>query len=611
MKTKISRSNLLLIALTWGMGTGLGEGIVAKFRHPAIWKEILQAAVLVDALIFVLIGIGVIVAINSRQIERSVSVRLLICLSFFGFYATLGEFASKWFRFLPFVLSLVLSGFLGVLTYYRTDLVVNWHRKGVLALFVIFVYCGIAFPLQRQRTENRELASLRRSSEPGLNVVLVVVDTLRADHLSSYRYQRDTSPGLARLAAAGTVFEDAIAASSWTLPSHASMVTGLYPTAHHADGDDANLGSGFPTIAEALSRNGYRTAAFSANTGTFSRDRGFGRGFLHFEDAFQNWGSSLGETFYGEKIESWLCHLHILRDLLGRLTASQINQHALRWIDVNSKPFFVLLNYYDAHDPYLPPDPYLHAYTTVPNPGGRFTLHWEWFEDLTPQQRQAALDAYDGAIKYIDAQITDLVSALEHRQLTRNTVIIITSDHGEGFNEHGLMNHGNSLYRELIHVPLILWCPGQIPAGVRINTPVSLTALPATLLDLAGLPNEFPGHSLSGLWQSGIGPAAEPPAPISEIAQLPWNRRYPNYYGAMQSVTTSRWHYIKGGNTGEQLYSCCDDGISTSNMAQTAEGKKLCQAFRDKLRLELSDGRPSDKISSSASGRVDVGYAAR
>src|SRR5262249_42038218 len=121
-------------------------------------------------------------------------------------------------------------------------------------------------------------------------------------------------------------------------------------------------------------------------------------------------------------------------------------------------------------------------------------------------------------------------------------------DHGEGFNEHGLMNHGNSLYRELIHVPLMMIMPGQIPPGLRVSEPVSLTALPNTVLDLLGdRDHKFAGTSLKELWTEGTDPATLPP-PISEVAQLRWNSKYPNYYGPMESITTLHWHYITGGN---------------------------------------------------------------
>src|SRR5262249_49084608 len=155
-------------------------------------------------------------------------------------------------------------------------------------------------------------------------------------------------------------------------------------------------------------------------------------------------------------------------------------------------------------------------------------------------QRQAALDAYDGAINYVDAKIAHLTQELKRRGLTGNTLVVITSDHGEGFYEHGLMNHGNSLYRELTHVPLILLLPGQIPSGRRIREPVSLTALPATILDLLGdyRPRLFTGQSLKELWSEDR-PNHSLTPPISELAQLDWLAKYPNYYGPMQSITTS------------------------------------------------------------------------
>ncbi|HEY6935901.1 MAG TPA: sulfatase-like hydrolase/transferase, partial [Terriglobales bacterium] len=416
------------------------------------------------------------------------------------------------------------------------------------------------------------------------NVLLIVVDTLRADHLSTYGYTRPTSPHLTQLASQGTLFENAIAPASWTLPVHASLLTGLYPEEHHVTNGGAALGWDYPLLGNEFRARGYRTAAFSANTPFFSRRRGFGRGFIHFEDDFQSLGSSFAQTFYGDLIKQLLFHLQWKRDLFGRRSAEQINQHALRWIDSGHKPFFVFLNYMDVHDPYRPPEPYLHRYTKMRNPGSRASEHWEWFDHLMPEQRQGAMDAYDGAINYVDDHLQELMQDLRQRGLDRNTLLVITSDHGESFGEHGLMIHGNSLYRELIHVPLIFWEPGKISAGRRINTPVSLTSLPATLLEEAGQVQHphFPQPSLAGLLSGETLPITLPD-PISQLAQLPWNPKFPNYYGPMESVSTLHWHYIRGGKTGEELFACCDQEPEQTNLAGTVVGRELAMRFEGEL----------------------------
>jgi arylsulfatase A-like enzyme len=585
-----SRMDFLTVVIWWGLLTGLGEGLSSYYSHSPVWHDQMRAAIIVDPLLFLGVGLLIVVLNRSLVVTRGLLFRVTLGCSFLALYDWFGGLIPRLFDILPFLATLAGASLIAWFCFLWRDYVFRFFRRSLPILSAIALLCIVIFPINQQRQETHELARLS-SPANAQNVLVVVVDSLRADHLSTYGYSRPTSPNISRVANEGMLFENAVAASSWTLPSHASILTGLYPHDHHADGEGANFGQGYPTIAEALKSLGYRTAAFSANTGTFSRERGFGRGFIHFEDDFQTWGSTLGQTFYGGKIANRLCQFHVTRDLLGRLSAADITAHALHWIDSDRRPFFVFLNYYDLHDPYLPPDPYLHKYTKVKHPGGRFTLHWEWFENLTPEERAAAMAAYDGAINYVDIEIANLMQELKHRGLAENTLVIITSDHGEAFYEHGLMNHGNSLYRELIHVPLILWEPGMIPAGKRISDPVSLNSLPATVLDLFGdnSQQQFPGASLRELWTEGARPGEFSP-PISEVAQMKWNPKYPNYYGPLESVTTSQWHYITGGNTGEQLFRCCDASPERPNLATTADGTRMCELFRKELRMTARMG---------------------
>jgi arylsulfatase A-like enzyme len=259
----------------------------------------------------------------------------------------------------------------------------------------------------------------------------------------------------------------------------------------------------------------------------------------------------------------------------------------LHWIDAGRGPFLIVLNLCDVHDPYLPPEPYLHRYTKLRHPYKWYSERWEQYESLSREETGAEMDAYDGAINYIDVNIADLLTELQHRGLAENTLVVITSDHGEGFGEHGLMNHGNSLYRELTHVPLIFWQPGRIPQGRAIAEPVTLTSLSATILDLVGSRQSMPGVSMRTLWSGAPVPAVN--SPRSELAQLNWNPRYPNYYGPMQSLTTSEWHYISGGNTGELLFRCCGADLDVNNLAATAEGKKVCQQFRQEIQIPAAE----------------------
>jgi arylsulfatase A-like enzyme len=212
-------------------------------------------------------------------------------------------------------------------------------------------------------------------------------------------------------------------------------------------------------------------------------------------------------------------------------------------------------------------------------------MAWDWFASLTPQQRQAEMDAYDGAIQYVDTEMGDFLQQLHQRGLDKNTLVVITSDHGEEFNEHGFMDHLNALYRELIHVPLVFWEPGTVPAGVRIPEPISTVSLPSTLLSLAyNGSSALPGMSLSTLW-TNPGRKRQVMPVVSELIQAKLTPLFPNYYGPLTSITTPQWHYISGGKAGEELFRCCTNAPELDDLANTAEGKRVCQTFKKELEV--------------------------
>jgi arylsulfatase A-like enzyme len=413
------------------------------------------------------------------------------------------------------------------------------------------------------------------------NVLVIVVDTLRADHLSPYGYMRDTSPFLTQLAKQGVLFENAISPSSWTLPSHASMLTGRYPEEIGVRTDADVLSGGWPNLGDAMAKRGYRTGAFSANFLFFSRDHGFFHGFSHFEGYEQSLVTILKRTPASRLILTDLSHN--LPDSLGRklnvrnaVSAETINQNALRWIDRGNRPFFVVLNYIDAHEPNLPPEPYLHTFTKDPlawDTSWYFGNDCAWAEvgSRCDAERQQFLDIYDGSVRYVDDSVRHLLSQLSERHLLENTIVLVTSDHGQEFGEHGIYGHGKSLYRREIQVPLIVWKPGLVPSAVRISTPVSTTEIPATILDLVAgdLPAgankpTLPGQTLAGLWRSGQ-LASTWPEPISELARLHWRtKNAPNYDAPIRSIVTPEWHYVRQQDS-DMLFDWNDDPEETDN----------------------------------------------
>jgi arylsulfatase A-like enzyme len=417
------------------------------------------------------------------------------------------------------------------------------------------------------------------------NILFIVIDTLRADHVSSYGYERPTSPTVDSLAQQGVLFESAVSTSPYTAPAHASLLTGRYPYEHGVQWIARRpvFDGRYPTLPEVLRARGYRTAAFSANRYWFTREQGFGRGFIRFEDTFRSPVKMAMRTVYGRQIEDTIIK-SIAEDYPWRTPATGINSSALSWLKQDlDRPFFAFLNYFDVHDPYFPPRSYRGKFSDLENPGGIINSYQNRFNpEMTPQQIQNEIDAYDGAISYVDDHIAQLLANVRDLGLGDNLLVIITSDHGEAFGEHGTFLHPNSVYREEIHVPLVLWQPGQIPAGVRVPQPVTIASLPATVLDLVdqGGQEIFPNHSLVHFWEHPEA-ASDSSLPLVEMEHWPWMYvKAPSSQGGMRSLVSSEYHYIEHDTLGTELYDWRRDPREMRNLAETRDGQAKIEQFR-------------------------------
>jgi arylsulfatase A-like enzyme len=507
----------------------------------------------------ILLGIaGFVCGIGRRVLPRAVSTRLSIAaLGVLGWLPVVAASGR-----VSYLSEALLSLGLGAAVMRLAGSERPW-RRALPWIAAVTVVSIPAIPFGQRWLESRRVAALPPPAPGTPNVLLVVIDTLRADHLPTYGYSRNTTPGLAQLAAEGAQFDWAIAASSWTLPTHASLLTGYYPSAHGAIGGRP-YDNRFPTLPSALAERGYRTAAVSANTQLFSRAQGFGAGFSHFDDSFFSLQDAVTRTVYGFQILKLLERTVALANIPGRRGAEDVTRAASAWLDEPStRPFFLMLNYFDAHDPHLPLQPWRRKFSTKPAPGGKINSHVQGRPPaLSPAELQDERDAYDGSIAYIDYWIGELLRHLQSKGLRQNTLVIVTADHGESFGEHGEIGHGLSLYLETIHVPLIVVWPGHVPAGTRVDQPVSQTSIPGTILQLVGGSGSIhvPGGSLAPIWEAGTALAAMP-TPVSELAQehLPENRGFPVYDGSLLSVFDGRWHYIEHSTRGIELYDTIAD----------------------------------------------------
>ncbi|MHC4217435.1 MAG: sulfatase [Planctomycetota bacterium] len=322
------------------------------------------------------------------------------------------------------------------------------------------------------------------SAEPDVNVVLISIDTLRADHLGGYGYGPPTSPQFDQLCAQSVVFENAFAQAPSTLPSHASMFTSLLPSHHGAMWSTRTpLSDKVTTLAEILQARGYRTAGFHGG-GQVSGELGLGQGFDHYTEVRGRF----------------------------RKTVSA----AVQWLDQRPPgPFFLFLHTYEVHLPYGPPPRVLELFEegyagNLPDKiTARQCRRINGSEDPPLEIGDADLDhivaAYDAEIRSMDGALGRLVTSLADGGLLEDALVIFTSDHGEEFDEHGLVGmHSHTLYDELLHVPLVVKLPGGTHAGRRVRTLVRSIDLAPTVLDVLGLPPQpcFAGMTVMPLIES-------------------------------------------------------------------------------------------------------------
>jgi len=433
------------------------------------------------------------------------------------------------------------------------------------------------------------------------NVLLIVLDTQRADHMSLFGYDRPTTPGLDDLAGTSLVFDGAYANSSWTLPAHASLFTGRLPFEHRAgELRRPYLDDRHRTLAEALRHRGYATGGFVANVYWCSRPTGLDRGFIRYEDLYGNLGDALARTVLGRRLAYEVLPKVGRVEMPGRKRADRINRDVLAWIDdLGDRPFFAFLNYFDVHGPYLPPEPFAGRFAGAGATGrlerqraaGRIELGALTgdIELPSPEELQENVDAYDESILYLDAHLDRLFDALDRRGLLDRTLVIVTSDHGESFGEHGLLHHGHSLYLDQLHVPLLVRLPGQVPAGRRVAEAVGIERVPATVMDLVGASaSEFPGGSLAGVWggagESSEDPTASPSPVLAEVArrsQTPAS--WPSSRGWVRAALTERWHYILEESGESELFDLQTDRAEEQNLIGTEEGDRLAKRLHDAL----------------------------
>jgi arylsulfatase A-like enzyme len=458
--------------------------------------------------------------------------------------------------------------------------------------------------------------STRPLPSPGSpNVLLIVLDTVAADHLSLYGYDRPTSPTMVELAERGMRFDQVQATSSWTLPSHASMFTGRWPHELSA-GWLTPLDGNYPTLAEFLDSRGYATAGFVANYWYCASGSGLERGFAAYEDyifprltAFKS-ASLVARSVKGiQEIERFLedrLDIDLLRSPVQRFSllvtadrkdAAAVNREFLDWLTRRrqpERPFFAFLNYYDAHEPYQLPSGRIHRFGIEPSDARESDMIENWWPmdktGISPRDIAFVHSAYDDCIADLDEELGRLFDELEKRAVLDKTWVIIAADHGESFGEHaGVFCHGTSLYQTELHVPLVIIPPGGSPTHRVVTETVSLRNLAATIVDLLdqGAGSPFPGKSLARFW-NGSSPAPPDDDALSEVVPIdpinhdPLEMVKPHW--PLAAVNEGGWTYIRReGDVHEELFHLREDAKESHDLASSPPARSELERMRGSL----------------------------
>jgi uncharacterized sulfatase len=461
------------------------------------------------------------------------------------------------------------------------------------------------------------------------NILLIILDTLRRDRLSAYGHTRETSPAFDTFATDATFFERAVATSQWTIPSHASLFTGLYPSNHHVTQSNGRLSPTQPVLAEILRDAGYHTVAFCNNPLVGVLDNGLQRGFEHFYNyasaipsrpndhrkpwlrrefsrRFRPYARRMGNKF----AQSDVMFRHALNPLFVPIwtryinfkghTANSVGDLVDYWTEHVAggadRPIFAFLNLMGAHLPYQPPQDMLDKVA----PGVKHDRHvYEFMRrfnadaagwasppepPLTDWQYEALLDFYDAEIATQDAQLGKLLDYLRTSGELANTTVIIAADHGEGHGEHNLFGHGFNVHQELIHVPLVIHDPERFPRGKHITANLSTRRLFHTILDITGitppLPEDDPNANIPALSlvntlngngdiENGVAfSEAYPPLTFVHVLE----HRNPSVIERMRlrevrrSIYDGDYKLIICGEKVEALYNIADDPAETQNL---------------------------------------------
>jgi arylsulfatase A-like enzyme len=427
------------------------------------------------------------------------------------------------------------------------------------------------------------------------NLLLVSLDTVRADHTSLLGYSRPTTPRLERLASQGVSFRRAYTMSSTTGPSHATLFTGRYAPVHGAARNGMSLRDDLVTLAEHLHQRGYRTGGVLGSFVLAGRF-GFGQGFDDWDDSFRRETSSLPMKHWeGQDIPGGAF------DRGG----AEVTRLAVDWLEEHRRdqPFFLFVHYFDAHEPYTPKPPDLAHLASAP---------------LDPDTDEGVSDAaakvirrYDAEIAGVDRELGELLDRLKELGLDERTLVVVASDHGQGLTDHNDSKHGVNIYEECVRGVLVFRGPRIAPPGRTSDAAVEAVDVLPTVLDLLDPGSQqglgLPGHSLAGYLRGLAGPPVGWPVFLFRQLYGPRHRvRNAMVSGAEYGIRVRGWKYIEGGRDGHrELYDIANDPDELDNLARD-EPERAAE-----LRARLHEWRASHPLPHGASPSLSEGDRAR
>jgi arylsulfatase A-like enzyme len=422
-------------------------------------------------------------------------------------------------------------------------------------------------------TPNTVTAAGQGSASGRPNIVLITLDTTRADHLSLYGYKRRTSPHLDAFASAATLYRHAYANGDMTLASHASMFTGLFPTEHgaHYDGDFRYaIAPEVPTLAELLHKAGYRTFASVANTALLDPNYGFARGFDRYVmprrlavvsplAAYQ-----LRMGLYKLTLP-WLWTEAMRRFVDAREIAAEAERLVM---GADGDPFFLFVNFMESHRPWIAADEYRARFSSYDQSFDEMKIRSFCFNVTAGKHTVSATElarmhaAYDGSIAYLDSVAGELIERFRRRPWYNDSLVIVTADHGELFGENGLIEHGNSVNRGLTSIPMIVKFPGQT-ASSEVQSPVSQVDLFSTIGVAAGI--AMPG-ARRGVDLAVGDPGEERSLIIESYPSVVFTKLNPNMDRVERALVKGRWKMITSTRGRCELYDMVSDPEESKNV---------------------------------------------